>query len=1169
MSTEQQQLEVAIAAMQSQRALLGDVAVDAMLAGLHARLAAIRAPAVAPDPTQTLKQVSILFLDVVGSTTLAQRLDPEEVSAVMDGVLSRGTALVESHRGRVLQYAGDNLLAVFGADEASEDDTERAVRCGLALLALGKTLGAEVQSAHGHAGLDVRVGIHTGGVLLGGGVDADGSIRGQAVNIAARMEQTAPAGALRISHDTYSQVRGLFDVSAAEPLAVKGIAEPVVSYLVAKAKPRSFRIATRGIEGVATRMIGREAEFEALQAAFHRLFTERQLLAVSVVAEAGIGKSRLLDEFQAWTEDRPEAVYLFRGRATPQTQGQPFGLLRDIVAWRLQLSDDDTLDQAKAKIEAGLMPLFADEPEFAQGHAHLLGHLIGLDWKDSPHLRGILDDPKQIRNRAQHAAAQMFRRVRAQDGAPVLLQLEDLHWADDESLDFLNYLAEVNRDMPLLVLAFTRPTLFERRADWRSTEGRHERIDLHPLDKSSSRLLVNELLKKLPEVPAALRELITGGAEGNPFYMEELVRMLIDQGAIDASGDPWRLHAERLLATKVPSTLTGVLQARLDGLPADERQTLQEASVIGHIFWDRALLALNTQAEATLPRLVQRELALPRPDSALDGLREYAFKHAILHQVTYGTVLKRQRKTLHGNLADWLAAQSQSNSARAGDFLGLTALHYAEAGDEANAAEFHARAAEHAAGRMAHAVALAHVGQALTLLDRLGDSQAQAPLRWRLLNARERTLDVQGERERQTADLDAMDRIAQTMGDAASGAYAAYRRAYRAIRMAQSAECEWAARRAVDLADAALANGAISAATKDGDNAVHEQRLMSLRLVGTAMLNQGHWDSAQAVLELTLDESRARGLLKPQAQCLRSLGLLAERRHDPHDPERMLKVFGEALILSRQAHDRLSEAIMLGNVGCGWLALGNLAAARRNLEEGLQLIGQNGDRTAECSFVGTMSVLALWEGDDVRALALARNALDTAVDVRARDSEAFSWLCLGGAEAALGRLASAALAYTQARDVAQEISSGCQFDAGAGLAAVAMAQGDIGGALREVNALLALARAAAPGDAGGGRGEVSAPSANGASEAATGNFGGAGMPRLIELTVHRVLAAAGDPRANAWLQRTHSALMAQADAITDAALRQMFLTNIPHHRDIVALWAARGASIAAPVQPAE
>jgi class 3 adenylate cyclase len=619
--TEQQQLEAAIAVLEGQRSTLGDAVVDALLSAARSRLAALTVPAASPSvPEQSLRQVSILFLDVVGSTALAQHLDPEAISAVMDDALARGTAVVQAHAGKVLQYAGDNILAAFGADEAREDDAERAVRCGLALLDLGKQLGAEVQAAHGHDGFDVRVGIHTGGVLLGGGVDADGSIRGIAVNIAARMEQTAPTGALRISHDAYAQVRGLFEVERQEALAVKGVDEPIQSYLVLRAKSRHFRLGNRGIEGVATRMIGRDAELETLQDAFRRLFVDRRLAAVSVVADAGIGKSRLLYEFAAWSDARPERFHLFRGHATPQTQGQPFGLLRDIVAWRLQIADDDSLEAARSKMEQGLVPLFLDDdgPELAEGHAHLLGHLIGIEWRESRHVKDILDDPKQIRNRAFHAAAQLFRRIGLADGSPVVLLLEDLHWADNESLDFLAYLAEIDRDLPLLMLACLRPTLLERRANW-CAERVHRRIDLQPLGKDMSRLLVSELLKKLPEVPVALRELVTGGAEGNPFYMEELVKMLIDQGAIE-TGEVWKVNAERLLLTKVPTTLTGVLQARLDGLPAPERLTLQQASVIGPVFWDRALVALDTKASETLAgtgapraRAAPRGLAPRRP----------------------------------------------------------------------------------------------------------------------------------------------------------------------------------------------------------------------------------------------------------------------------------------------------------------------------------------------------------------------------------------------------------------------------------------------------------------------------------------------------------------------------------------------------------------------------
>ncbi|MEJ6005941.1 adenylate/guanylate cyclase domain-containing protein [Paucibacter sp. AS339] len=1140
MSQEQQQLEAAVAALEAQRPVLGNSVVETLLAPARARLAALAAPPEPPsEMEQQLKQVSILFLDVVGSTTLSQRLDPEAISAVMDDALSRGTAIVEGFHGKVLQYAGDNILAAFGVDETREDDAERAVHCGLALLELGRILGAEVLARHSHAGFNVRVGIHTGGVLLGGGVDAEGTIRGIAVNIAARMEQTAPAGALRISHDTYAQVRGLFEVDAQEPLAVKGVDAPVQSYLVRRAKPRQFRIGTRGIEGVATKMIGRDAELEALQAAYHRLFEQRTLAAVTVVAEAGIGKSRLLYEFEAWSEARPESVFLFRGRATPATGTQTFGLLRDIIAWRFQIHDDDSIEAARKKMEDGIVPLFLhdDGPDLAEGHAHLLGHLIGIEWKASRHIRGILEDPKQIRDRAHHAAAQMFRRLAAQGGAPVVLQLEDLHWADEESLDFLHYLADVNRDIPLLQLAFARPTLFERRPDWIGSNDRHERINLTVLDPLARHELGKELLQKLPEVPPMLTELIVGRAEGNPFFMEELVRMLIDQGAIDASGDTWRLQADRLQASKVPVTLTGVLQARLDSLPAPERLTLQGASVIGSVFWDRALLALDAQTEVTLPRLAQRELAVPRPDAESDGLREYSFKHALLHQVTYETVLKRQRKLLHGKLAHWLAAQSQSNSARAGDFLGLTARHFEAAGEDANAVEFHAQAAAYAHQRLAHATALAHVQAALTLLNQAGDESSQAGLRWRLMCTREKTLDLQGERECQAQDLDAMDRVAAALGDDERRSYVAFRRCIWANNLDKHAEGEQFARQSVALAESALTNAA------GGPNAgadlisLREHLLISLRWLAQFMLLQGRLEEAEAVLQKALSEAKARTLLKPQAECLSGLAWVAYMRADT---VLALNLLSASIDLARQLGDRQSECIVLTNLGAARAGLGNLAGGQHDAEEALRLSSQRGHRSSECANLCNLSWIALLRGDGARALDLADRALDIALAIHARLFEAVSLINSGHAQAALGQPELAAQAYVRARTVAEEIESSCRFEASAGLAKLALMRGDVGAAFNEVSTLLTP-----PGDTS----EMAA--------AAVGCFDDSENAVLIELIVCQVFFAADDSRATSWLRRAYEGLMAKADTITDADMRQMFLNDIPHHRELVALWEAR------------
>jgi class 3 adenylate cyclase len=1121
MSAPVLQLQATIAALEAQRPMLGDTVVDTALAPLRAQLAALqlRAPTA---PAQALRLVSILFLDIVGSTALSRRLDPEETHAVMDGALKRCTAVVRRHGGKVLQYAGDNLLAVFGGEAAHEDDAERAVRCGLDLLAEGRQLGAEVQREHGHAGFDVRVGVHTGSVLLGGGVDAEGSIRGAPVNVAARMEQTAPPGGLRISQDTYRQVRGVFDVEPQPPIEVKGLAEPVSTYLVRRAKPRAFRTGTRGVEGVETRMVGRDAELQTLQAAFERLHGQGRLEMVLVVAEAGVGKSRLLYEFTNWAEARPEVYFTFQGRADPRTLNQPFGLLRDVLAWRLQIADTDSVAAAKAKVEAGIAPLFLadDGPELAQAHAHLLGHLIGLDYSDSPHVKGILDDPRQIRQRAFHAAAQAFRRFSALGGAsgrPIVLQLDDLHWSDDGSLEFLKHLLRVNRDVPMLIVGLTRPTLFERREDWREQVAAGsavvQRIHLRPLDASTSQALTGELLKRLPSVPAALSALIIGRADGNPFYMEELVKMLVDQGALLPGPEAWSLNAERLLAAAVPPTLTGVLQARLDGLPAAEKLALQQASVVGLVFWAQALAALDANAAAALPALVRRELTLPREQTSLDGVDEYGFKHQILHEVTYDTVLKRMRRDLHLRAAEWFAGLT---GVRATGLLGSAAWHFERGGEPLRAAEFYARAAEESRKRYAHESVLSYVASALALLHAEDDEQGGEDLRelrWRLLDCRERTLELQGRRPEQRADLDTLQALADSLHDLQRQAEVASRRSLLAGRSGDYAGQEAAARQALSLA------------SHVDDPA---PRLNAQRLLADALARQGDVSAAEALACSGLADARAAALPGPESRFLNALAIIAARRNDL---VAVLAHSQQATRLRRELGDRRNEAIGLSTLGGGWLELGDFEQARQDLVESLRLHRAMGDRAYEPIAMSNLAQLALWEGDATGARDQARAAVAEALDVQAPELHAFALWCLGQADMALGRLDAAQAAYAEAQAVALAIGGAQRHDAAAGLARVALARSDVTGAL---TALAPVVEAIAAGDA------------------LDGTLG----LTLVQLTVWQGLSAAGDERAWPWLDQAHLALQARAAELSDPALRASFLGRVPPNRELVAAWAA-------------
>ena len=710
MTLELQQLESAIQALDAQRALLGDAVTETALAPLRARRDALLAAAsaaesatsatsadptaasAAPAPEQLLKQVTVLFLDVVGSTALSQHLDPEDIHHIMDGLLAAGTALVQRHHGKVLQYAGDSLLAAFGASGSHEDDPERAVHAGLALLAEGRAQGEAVQRRFGHAGFDVRVGIHTGSVLLGGGVDEGGTIRGSTVNIAARMEQSAPTGGLRISHATYLHVRGVFDVQAQPPLQVKGHDVPIVTYLVNGAKPRAFRLARRGIEGLATPMIGRDAELAQLRAGLDAAARTRQVCAVTLIADAGLGKSRLMHEFQAALELDARTFWLLLGRADPARQLQPYDLLRDLLAWRLQIADSDSAEAAKAKLVDGLAPRLADDGPM---QARLIGQLIGLDFADHADLQGVA--PRQLRDRAFAALGAYLRGLAASDGSTVVMLLEDLQWADDGSLDFIDHLLAARDPLPLqlpLALVMTaRPSLLERRVEWRN-DGKagaenHTTLTLAPLDASRSDALADALLRRVEASPARLRELLVDQAGGNPFYMEELLRMLVDDGVIQVAAEAsigmalhaepvWRVLPDKLRDARVPTTLVGVLQARLDALTAAERHALQQASIVGPVFWDAAVTALDARSGEQVAALRHKALVVRHDSSAFEGTAEEAFKHHLLHQVTYDTVLKAVKREGHSRAASWLAARTGD---RADEYLGVTAEHFERAGD--------------------------------------------------------------------------------------------------------------------------------------------------------------------------------------------------------------------------------------------------------------------------------------------------------------------------------------------------------------------------------------------------------------------------------------------------------------------------------------------------------
>ncbi|WP_425261136.1 ATP-binding protein [Rubrivivax sp. RP6-9] len=1055
-------IAAAVAALQVQRAQLGDAAVDLAVAALqHAGRA----------PPPQLKQVSVLFAGLA-DTTGARRAD----------AVARCAAAVQAERGVVLQVDDHGLLAVFGAPVAHEDDAERAVLAGLALLALP---GAPV----------LRTGVHTGGVLLGAGVDGDGSIRGLAVNLAARMEQTAPPGALRISQDTWRQVRGRFDMQAQPPLVVKGHDAPLATWLVQAPRALPDGLAGRGVAGVATPLVGRALPLARLQQAYTTLCMAHGLQCVLVLGDAGLGKSRLVAELRQWAAQQARGARWLQALASAQRTQQPYAMLRALLGGALGLRDSDTPAAARRAWLDALLPVAPMQP----GDAAVLGQLLGLDFGDDPEVRSLRGDARQLRDRAFFAASQWLRALAA-GGPPLVAVFDDLHWADDGTLDFIDHLLARHSDLPLLVLGLTRPTLAERgRMLPRSTL----QVHLQPLDGDDAAALADALLARLDTLPPALRTLLAERAEGNPFHMEELVNMLADRGVLDTTALPWRYRPERLQDLGVPATLVGVLQARLDALPAPARHTAQLASVVGPRFWDSSLAALGLappQVQQALQTLHDRGIVQPQQPGTLAGLQEWTFCHHTLHQVAYAGVLRRTRRSVHAQVAQWL--------------LGLPGgappdqvAEHLERGEQPLLAGPHwQRAAEQAAALYAHAPALAHAAraQALTPAHALDRHYALTLLRCRVL-------EVQSERTALDTALAALHALAQQLADPARQSEALALRARYCLDGGAMQQAEAAARTAVACAPA--------------DDPSASARAHAL--LGQSLARLGRHDEAAAATALALDLARRAGATAHEGMILNDMGMLADEQGD-HGAAMVL--YAQALDCHRAIGHRNNEGGTLSNLGYAAMMLGDYTTASARFEQAHAIFTAIGQRQNAAITVVNLGIARLNQGRPADALAHARAAARQLRATGDRWAEGAALRVLGQAALALGDLAAAQRHLRAAAALFRALElPHLALEAVAALAEEASARGDLAGALAHVDAVLSAQAAGVPLD-------------------------GTEEPMRLLLACWRVLQAAGDARAAPLLETAHAELQQRAARIGDAARRRAYLHDVPHHRALVAAW---------------
>jgi class 3 adenylate cyclase/tetratricopeptide (TPR) repeat protein len=598
----------------------------------------------APTTTEERKTVSVLFADLVGFTARAERLDPEEVRELLASYHTRVRTELERFGGTMEKFIGDAAVALFGAPVAHEDDPERAVRAALA-----------VREAMGELDAAVRVGITTGEALVtrdARPLEGEGMAAGDVVNTAARLQAAAPADGILVDAVTYRATQHAIEYREAEPVEAKGKADPISVWEAVAPRARlGVDIAFRG--GAA--LVGRTHELDALRDAFDRACRERTPQLVSLVGTPGIGKSRLVYELSALLDADPASYAFWRqGRSLPYGDGVSFWALGEMAKSHAGILESDDAEVAEEKLRAAVSHAIDDSAEarWIEGH---LRPLVGLSGEAGTAERGA---------EAFSAWRRFFEGLTEQ--YPVVLVFEDLHWADDGLLDFVDYLLEWATDVPLLVVCTARPELLERRPDWGGGKRNAVTISLSPLSDEESARLLEDLVGKAD--PAILAR-----AGGNPLYAEEYARMLAQR----QNGDELPL----------PDSVQGIIAARLDRLPLEEKALVQDAAVLGKVFWVGELAQASGLERAAvterLQMLERKEFIRRERRSSVAEETAYVFRHVLLRDVAYAQIPRRRRAERHRLAAEWIESLAAD---RREDLADVIAHHYVSALDLARAA---------------------------------------------------------------------------------------------------------------------------------------------------------------------------------------------------------------------------------------------------------------------------------------------------------------------------------------------------------------------------------------------------------------------------------------------------------------------------------------------------
>ena len=609
----------------------------------------------AQAPAEERRRVTVLFCDLVDFTARADQADPEDVGALLRPYHARQRAEIERRGGTLDKFIGDGIMAVFGAPLAHEDDPERAVRCALGMLAAIE----ELNRASPSLDLAVRIGVTTGEALVRLGPDRQTEgVVGDVVNTASRLQGVAPAGGVVVGEATFRATSRLFDYQELGAVQVKGKADPLPVWRLEGARSRT------GIEAVrraGTPFVGRQAELARLKDLFERTVADRTVRLVTVMGEPGVGKSRFVGELAALLEDRPRLVTWRQGRCLPYGDGITFWALGEIVKAEAGILETDPPAQASDKLLEAVAALLPD-PSEREWVRTRLAPLLGIA------------DPDAVKPERAELFAAWRRLIEAMAASgPVVLVVEDLHWADPAMLEFLGHLVERAGGLPLLVVATARPELLERHPGWGDDDPASTRIPLGALSDLETAQLVAALVGR-SVLPVGVQALLLERAAGNPLYAEEFARLLADRGLVVED------QAAAVPEIPVPDTVHGLIAARLDALTPEVRALVQDAAVVGRVFWPGAVAAMDGAGDgvvqASLAELERKQLVQRARTSSVQHQDEYVFWHALVRDVAYAQIPRAGRARRHQAVAEWV---EEVAGERVGDLAEVVAHHFGQA----------------------------------------------------------------------------------------------------------------------------------------------------------------------------------------------------------------------------------------------------------------------------------------------------------------------------------------------------------------------------------------------------------------------------------------------------------------------------------------------------------